>query len=71
VKPFRIVTTVVTYSKKKGSYRQNITIEKNIPTLEDAQGLIKKIYPEAIQISSTIYKTPGLLESRKIEIKNF
>jgi hypothetical protein len=71
MKPFRIVATVATYSKKKGSFRQNITIEKNIPTLEEAQKLVIKFYPKAIQISSTIYKTPGMLESGKVEIKNF
>lgn len=66
---FRIVETITSYSKKKGAYEKNITIEKDIDTLELAQQKVKEYKPSARQVSPIEYKTSGLLYPGSIHIK--
>jgi len=71
MKPYRVVERVCSYSKKKGAYYHNITLEKGIASLQDAQNFVKRYKPTAKKTSETTYITSGLLYPGKIEIKNF
>jgi hypothetical protein len=70
MKKFRIVESVCVYSKKKGSFYRNITIEKDIDTLEEAQEKVRERYSTITkQVSPTEYNTRGLLYPGKVYIK--
>jgi hypothetical protein len=69
VEKFRIVEQFSTYSKRKGAYYKNITIEKDIDTLEEAQRKVTEYKPSAQMKSPTEYRTKGLLYPGSIFIK--